>query len=292
MLLVVPMGFASGVTNQLQNVGNVVNKGVELSINAALINRKRIQWHVSANVAYNHNEITDMGETNDVIQGFDKQQILRRGEPLGAFYGLRFNGIVQNGEDVGVLPTVNGQIPRPGDLKYADTDGNGRIDGNDRVVLGSIQPDFIYGFSSQLVYRQWDIALAFAGSHGARIYNALQRRLELTGDSYNVLSTVKNAWTPENGGNSLPLPSNARPFSYIDSRYVQSASYLKLRNVTIGYRLRLPKTFPLGARFYVTATNLFTITPYKGYNPEVSGGTDSGAYPSSRTFSFGVNLTL
>jgi TonB-linked SusC/RagA family outer membrane protein len=292
LLLVVPMGFASGVTNQLQNVGNVVNKGVELSINAALINRKRIQWHVSANVAYNHNEITDMGETNDVIQGSDKQQILRRGEPLGAFYGLRFNGIVQNDEDVTVLPTVNGQIPRPGDLKYADTDGNGRIDGNDRVVLGSIQPDFIYGFSSQLVYRQWDIALAFAGSQGARLYNALQRRLELTGDSYNVLSTVKKAWTPENGGNSLPLASNARPFSYIDSRYVQSASYLKLRNLTIGYRLRLPKTFPLGVRFYATATNLFTITPYKGYDPEVSGGTDSGAYPSSRTFSFGVNLTL
>ncbi len=292
LLLVVPMGFASGVTNQLQNVGNVVNKGVELSINAALINRKRIQWHVSANVAYNHNEITDMGETNDVIQGSDKQQILRRGEPLGAFYGLRFNGIVQNGEEVSVLPTVNGQIPRPGDLKYADTDGNGRIDGNDRVVLGSIQPDFIYGFSSQLVYRQWDIALAFAGSHGSKIYNALQRRLELTGDSYNVLSTVNNSWTPENGGNSLPLASNARPFSYIDSRYVQSASYLKLRNVTIGYRLRLPKTFPLGARFYVTATNLFTLTPYKGYDPEVSGGTDSGAYPSSRSFSFGVNLTL
>ena len=94
------MGFASGVTNQLQNVGNVVNKGVELSVNAALVNRKRFQWNVSANLAYNRNEITDMGATDDVIQGSDKQQILRKGEPLGAFYGLRFNGIVQNGEDI------------------------------------------------------------------------------------------------------------------------------------------------------------------------------------------------
>ncbi len=292
LLLIVPMGFASGVTNQLQNVGNVVNKGVELSVNAALVNRKRFQWNVSANLAYNRNEITDMGATDDVIQGSDKQQILRKGEPLGAFYGLRFNGIVQNGEDISLLPTVNGQTPRPGDLKYTDTDGNGRIDGNDRVVLGSIQPDIIYGFASQVVYRQWDFSVAFAGSHGAKLYNALQRRLELTGDSYNVLETVKKSWTPENGGNTLPLASLARPFSYIDSRYVQSASFLKLRNVTVGYRLRLPKTFPLGVRLYATATNLFTITPYKGYDPEVSGGTDSGAYPSSRTFTFGVNLSL
>ena len=124
------------------------------------------------------------------------------------------------------------------------------------------------------------------------MYNALGRRLELTGDSYNVLSTVLHSWTAENGGNSLPLASNARPFGYIDSRYVQSASYLKLRNLTIGYRLPLAKSFPIGVRIYATAANLFTITPYKGYDPEVASGTDNGTYPSSRSFVFGVGLTL
>ena len=121
------------------------------------------------------------------------------------------------------------------------------------------------------------------------MYNALGRRLELVGDSYNVLSTVGERLA----NIDYPLSTvNARPFSYIDSRYVQSASYLKLRNVTIGYRLPLAKAFPVDVRVYATGQNLFTITPYKGYDPEVASGTDAGAYPSSRSIVFGINLTL
>ena len=293
LLLVVPMGFASGVTSQLQNVGNVVNKGVELAVNATLLQHKDFSWNISVNAAYNNNEITDMGTTNDVIQGSDKQQILRKGEPLGAFYGLEFVGIVQQGEDVSKLPTVNGQTPQPGDLKYADIDGNNRIDGNDRIILGSTQPDLVYGFSTQWRYRNFDFSASFAGSYGNKLYNALQRRLELTGDSYNVLTTVKDSWSPTNASNTLPLASNARPFGYIDSRYVQSASYLKLRNLTIGYNFKFKQLARIERiRLYATASNLFTITPYKGYDPEVSSGTDSGAYPASRTFTFGINVTL
>ena len=295
LLLVVPMGFASGVTSQLQNVGNVVNKGVELSVSANLIQRKNLFWGISANAAYNKNEITDMGTTNDVIQGSDKQQILRRGESLGAFYGLQFLGIVQSNEDVTKLPTVNGQTPKPGDLKYADVNGDNKIDGNDRIILGSTQPDLVYGFSTQLRWRNFDLSASFAGSYGNKLYNALQRCLEQTTDSYNVLATVKDSWTPQNGSNVLPLANTVRPFDYIDSRYVQNASYLKLRNLTLGYNLKIKELKNVrieGIRFYATATNLFTITPYKGYDPEVSSGTDTGAYPASRTFTFGVSVTL
>ena len=292
LLLIVPMGFSAGVTSQLQNVGNVVNKGVEFAVNGTILQRKNLNWNISANIAYNNNKITDMGSTNNVIQGSDNQQILRRGEALGSFYGLRFIGIVQNGEDVSALPTVNGQAPEPGDLKYDDTDHNGRIDGNDRQILGSIQPDIVYGFNTQLTWHDFDFSASFAGSHGNEVYNALGRRLELTNDSYNVLSTVRDSWTPTRGGNTLPWAANARPLGYIDSRYVQSASYLKLRNLTIGYRLPRLQNVPVKIRVYATASNLFTITPYKGYDPEVASGTDSGAYPSSRSFVFGVNLTL
>ena len=289
LLLVVPMGFASGVTTQLQNVGNVENKGVELSANVALIRRKRLLWTLGGNVAYNKNEITDMGATDNVIQGADNQYILRKGESLGSFYGLNYLGIVQTGEDVSLLPTVNGQTPKVGDLKFEDTDGNGRIDGNDRQILGSIQPKLIYGVSTQLTWRRLDFSASFAGSYGNKVYNALGRRLELVGDSYNVLSTVGERLA----NIDYPLSTvNARPFSYIDSRYVQSASYLKLRNVTIGYRLPLAKAFPVDVRVYATGQNLFTITPYKGYDPEVASGTDAGAYPSSRSIVFGINLTL
>lgn len=296
LLLQVPTGFATGVNTQLQNVGNVVNKGVELSATAALIQRRSIKWNVSANVSFNRNEITDMGTTNNVIQGSDSQQILRKGEALGSFYGLRFDGIVQTGDDVSQLPTVNGLTPKPGDIRYVDVNNDHRIDGNDRVILGSIQPDLVYGLSSQFTYRRIDLSLALSGSYGNELYNALGRRLEMTGDSYNVLTTVLDSWTPEKGGNTLPLASLARPISYIDSRYVQSASYLKLKNLTLAYRFRtveLSRDYKIeGIRIYATGSNLLTITPYKGYDPEVSSGTDSGAYPSARTISFGISVTL
>lgn len=292
LLLDVPAGFSLGVTSQWRNVGNVVNKGVELAVDYNIIKRRKVSWSVSANLAHNANEITDMGTSSDIIQGSDNQQILRAGESLGSFYGLVFNGIVQSDEDVSLLPKVNGQTPKAGDIKYVDTNNDNKIDGNDRQVLGSIQPDLTYGFSTRAQYREFDISVVFAGSVGNELYNALGRRLEQTGDSYNVLTTVKDSWTTDNASNTLPLASNSRPFSYIDSRYVQSASYLKLRNVTLGYTPKLSKSVGVGVRLYATASNLFTITSYKGFDPEVSGGTDSGAYPSARTFTLGVTLTL
>ena len=292
LLLVVPLGFSSGVSTQLQNVGNVVNKGAEFSVNVNLINRKRKSWSVSANVAYNHNEITDMGKTDNVIQGSNYQQILRRGEALGSFYGLVFDGIVQSDEDVTKLPTVNGLAPKAGDIKYVDTDRNGRIDGADRKILGSTQPALTFGFSTQYTWRNLDLSASFAGSYGNKLYNALGRTLELTNDSYNVLSTVRGSWTPENGGNTLPLASKARTISYIDDRYVQDASYLKLRNLTVGYRIPLSKDIPVNVRIYATGQNLLTLTQYKGYDPEVSSGTDSGAYPSARSIIFGTNISF
>ncbi|MCR5394906.1 MAG: TonB-dependent receptor [Bacteroidales bacterium] len=292
LLIDVPMGFASGVTSQIQNVGNVVNKGVEFAVNGTLLKRRHFSWTANANVAHNYNEISDMGTTNNVIQGADKEQILRKGEALGSFFGLKFLGIVQQGEDVSALPLVNGSVPQAGDLKFEDYTHDGKVDGNDRQILGSIQPDFTYGFSTQFQYYGFDVTASFAGSHGNEVYNALGRRLEQTGDSYNVLATVKDSWTAERGGNTLPYAGNDRPFSYIDSRYVQDASYLKLRNLTVGYRLNLPKSSPVQVRIYATGSNLFTLSPYKGYDPEVAGGTDNGKYPASRSLVFGVNVSL
>ena len=292
LLLDVPVGFSQGVTSQLQNVGNVVNKGVELAINGVLLRNRHINWTASANIAHNKNKITSLGGAKDIIQGADNQFIIRQGESLGSFYGLEFAGIVQSDEDISKLPIINGITPSPGDAKFVDTDNNNIINNNDRKVLGSIQPSITYGFSSQFQYRHWDASITFAGSYGNKLYNALGRRLELTGDSYNVLTTVLDAWTPENRNNQLALASTSRPFSYIDSRYVQDASYLKLKNLTIGYSPSLPKSVPVELRLYATATNLFTITPYKGYDPEVSSGTDNGTYPASRSFTFGINISL
>lgn len=292
LLLEVPIGFQQGVSSQLRNVGNVVNKGVELSVDALLASKHDLTWRVSANIAHNRNRITSMGTANNIIMGSANETILRKDEALGSFYGLQFDGIVQQGEDVSKLPTLNGKTLEPGDVKYVDQDGNGRIDGNDRVALGSIQPDFTYGFSSQLKWKRLDASIAFAGSYGNQLYNALGRRLEQTGDSYNLLRTVLDSWTEDNPSNRYPLASKERATSYIDSRYVENASYLKLRNLTVGYTLPIKESFPLKVRVFATASNLFTITPYTGYDPEVASGTDTGAYPSARSFVFGVDLTL
>jgi len=292
LLLEVPKGFASGVTTQLENVGNVVNKGIELTVGGVLLRKKNLTWSATANLAHNHNEITDMGTTNNVIMGSSNEQILRKGEALGSFYGLQFAGIVSTTEDVTKLPTVNGDVPKAGDLKFKDVNGDGRIDGNDRVVLGSVQPKLTYGFSTALQWRNLDVSLSFQGSYGNKLFNALGRRLEQTGDSYNLLRTVLDSWTPDRQDARLPLASNDRPFSYIDSRYVEPASFLKLRNLTIGYKVPLGKQFPIGVRVFATGSNLFAITSYSGYDPEVASGTDSGAYPSARSVVFGVSLTL
>lgn len=292
LLLEVPVGFAFAVNTMLQNVGNVINKGVELTVSGTVVKTKSISWTASANIAHNANEISDMGTTDNVITGTYSETILRKGESLGSFYGLRFAGIVQNGEDVSALPTVSGNTPQPGDIKYADTNGDGRIDANDRVVLGSIQPDFTYGFSSRFTWKRFDASVTLAGSHGNRVFNALGRRLELTGDSYNMAATVLDSWTDSNPSQTLPYIGRDRQVSYIDSRYVEDASYLKLRNLTIGYSLPVPRRLGFGLRLFATASNLFTLTPYSGYDPEVASGTDSGAYPSSRSFVFGFDITL
>ncbi len=290
LLLEIPVGFSSGVSNQLQNVGNVRNTGIELSVDATLLQRKQLRWTIAANIAHNSNEITDMGSSSDIIMGDYNQTILRVGEPLGTFYGLVFEGIVQSDEDLSSLPTVNGSTPEPGDAKFADTNGDGKINGNDRVALGSIQPNFTYGFSTQLTWKRLDLSITFAGSQGNKVFNALGRRLEQTGDSYNLLSSVLNSWTTDNASQRYPYGSNDRSFSYIDSRYVENASYLKLRNITLGYTLPLKHGKLGNLRLFATGSNLFTITPYSGYDPEVSSGTDTGAYPAARSIVFGVEL--
>ena len=292
LLLDVPIGFNQGVNTQLRNVGNVVNKGVELTIDGQILRKRDLLWTATANIAHNSNRITSMGTANDIILGSSNETILRKGEALGTFYGLRFDGIVQTGDDLDKLPTVSGKKLEPGDVKFVDQDNNGRIDGKDRVALGSIQPDFTYGFSTQLRWRGLDASVSFAGSHGNKLFNALGRRLEQTGDSYNLLRTVLNSWTETNPSNRYPLASKERTISYIDSRYVEDASYLKLRNVTIGYTLPISRKNNAKVRVFATASNLFTITPYSGYDPEVASGTDSGAYPAARTVVFGAEFSL
>ncbi|WP_418893816.1 SusC/RagA family TonB-linked outer membrane protein [Limibacterium fermenti] len=280
--------------NQLVNVGNVVNKGVELTVNAIAVDRPGFQWSLTGNIARNHNEITKLNDNGDIIDGVE---ILRVGESLGSFYGLVFEGVVQTGEDVSKLPTSPAYTTlQPGDPKFKDAHNDNHIDKNDRVVLGSRQPDFTYGFSSTLNYRNFDLFVLLQGSQGNQVYNLLRRYLESPNDAYNASDVLLDSWTQTNPSTTVPRITNVPLSSELDSRYIEDASYLRLKTLTVGYTLvKLPfasKNIPFKLRFFGTAQNLFTLTGYKGYDPEIAKGIDLGTYPVARTFTIGASITF
>ena len=293
LLLLIPPTLGNE-NKQLVNVGNVENRGVEFSVNAQIIEKRRFSWSVSANIAKNQNKITELAGNGDIIDGV---KILRVGESLGSFYGLVFDGVVQKNEDVTKLPTTPAYTrPQPGDPKFVDTNKDGHIGSDDRVVLGSIQPDLTYGFSSTLKYHGFDLFVLLQGTHGNKVYNQLRRFLESPTDAYNVSAALLNAWTETNPSTTVPRITNVPLSSELDSRYVEDASYLRLKTLTLGYTLNkiayVASKVPLNLRFYATVQNLFTITGYKGYDPEISKGLDLGAYPMARTLLVGANISF
>lgn len=293
LLLSIPVEQTTGFSYQLKNVGNVTNKGIEFAVNASVIENKDFSWNLSANIAHNKNEVTNIGSLDAIKSTYT---IIKKGESLGSFYGWVFDGIVQKGDDLNVVPKPS---PKPtveyGDAKFVDQNGDGEIDqDNDRVVLGSIQPDFTYGFSTTLRYKDWSIFAAFQGSQGNEIYNSLRQRLETASTSYNVSTALLNRWSETNPSTTIAKPYASNNYTnYLDSRYVEDASYLRLKNVTLSYVLpiRFNKAPSTRIRAFVSGQNLLTVTGYKGYDPEVASGIDSGAYPTARTYSLGVNIS-
>ncbi|KAA6333192.1 TonB-dependent receptor SusC, partial [termite gut metagenome] len=299
LLLDIPVDPSLAVKTQLVNVGNVTNRGVELSLNVVALECKDIRWSVSANIAHNTNKITDMGDRKQLVLGSNGEEILKVGESLGSFYGFKFDGIVQKGEDVSLLPkTVHGTA-QPGDIKIADIGGpNGvpdhEINSYDRMVLGSSQPNYTYGVQTTLRYNGFDLFISLQGSHGNKLFNYLRRHLESPNDSYNASAALLNSWTEENPSNTLPGLANIandRYYSFLDSRYVEDASFLRLKNITLGYTVKLPSV-AAQLRVFASGQNLFVFTGYKGYDPEVSRGIDLGTYPTARTFSVGTRITF
>ena len=265
LLLYLPVNSSTGTTSQLMNAGNVVNRGIELSVDATLLQRRDLQWVVNGNITHNHNELVKMSsDVKSLYSGELRESILREGEPVGSFYGYEFLGIDEQ---------------------------NGKVLLGEQTILGSHQPDFFYGFSTALRWKRWDASLSFKGSYGAKNVNLLRRSLDTPLGSYNALAYVKDSWTPTNTHTNVPAISGSWATSYLDGRYVEDASYLKLQNVSIGYTLSL-RRIAKSIHLSVSAQNLLTITRYKGYDPELETGIDQGAYPKSRTFSVSAEVNF
>lgn len=318
LLVDIPTEITSGFPSTLANTGSVSNKGVEIGLNANIIDRKDFNWSASVNFARNINKIVSLGGQDYFFPEFSAEiglttlqdvdpLIVKEGEALGSFYGYVFDGVIQTGDDLSKLPVPSwyetGQELKPGDPKFVNQNDDDAINGADKVILGNAQPKFTYGFSSIFSYRNLDFSFIFQGSYGNKLYNAFQHTLEATSEYYNAAGNLRNRWTPTNPSNTVPRAINT-PFLTVDSRYIEDASYLRLKNVTLGY------TIPFKAgkspnhpslRVFASAQNLLTFTKYRGYDPEASyyggdetnglyQGIDIGAYPSAKIYTFGISL--
>jgi TonB-linked SusC/RagA family outer membrane protein len=291
LLLNVPVEITTGFSSVLRNVGSVSNRGVELEVRGIVINSKDLNWSVSANVAKNINRILDLGAGRDNIN--DAYFV---GQPLNSQYVIVYDGIVQQSDDLSKIvgPSWKTNV-EPGDEKFVnqkDVDANTKVvdETNDRVILGTRNPDVTYGFSTNLSYKSFTLTASFQGVSGNRIYNSFRQSLEQPNKSYNGLATLLDRWTETNPSTEIP---KARHISstYRTSRYLEDGAYLRLKNVTLNYVLPVKILSAPSARFSVFAStqNLFTLTKFTGYNPEAVQG--SASYPLARSVSFGVNLS-
>ncbi len=283
LLLDVPMSMTTGFTNQLQNVGEMVNRGIEFSAGAEIINREHLKWNADFNISHNKNTITKLYNGEDIVSG---AQIQREGETFNSFYLADWAGV----------DATTGQP-----LWY-DTLGN--VTKNyaqaRRQLSGNPDPLFTCGLTNAISYRGWDASMLFFLSYGNKIYNNLNRALLSDGayTQYNQTADALNYWTAEGDltTNPRPLYGNTSNTNQSSDRYLEDGSYLRLKSISIGYTLqnsRLREKWTGSMRIYATATNLWTLTNYSGIDPEQNlRGVEFFSYPNARSLSIGLNLNF
>lgn len=316
LLLEVPVEDVTGFTTAMRNAGSVSNKGVEIELSTIIIDEKDLTWNVNVNWARNINRVESLGNAEYFLPSFTGigtltylyPLIVKKGEPLGSFYGYKFAGIVQTDDDISKFPPQTTEALAPGIARYEDVSGpdgvpDGQVTEADRIVLGNSQPKFTGGINSSLRYKNFDLFVALQGSYGNKLFNTLRARFEKTSTSYNSLATVADRWTPTNPSNTIAKATNSTSI-VTDDRFIEDASFLRAKNITLGYTIPVRQiTNDAKLRLFVTLQNIFTWTPYSGYDPESnrngvdesSGlyqGVDFGTYPSSKSVLLGFNITL
>lgn len=311
LLINVPVPLTSGYSTVLQNIGGVENKGIEIGLITENIKTENFSWNSNFVFSANRNEVVEIGNGVDqffpvVPNGSLLQQqpvTVKVGLPLGTFWGYKTNGIFQTQEEINTQPKINSLAnTKVGDRKYVDTNGDGVITALDKGDLGSSQPKFVGSFSNTVAYKNFDLQFSFQGAYGGKVFNALNQQLEISTLGTNAAATLLDRWTPTNPSNEIPRASSS-PLGIVSERYVEDASFLRLKLITLGFTFPKSVSSKLGTqsiKFYLSAENLVTWTKYTGYDPEVSSyeqnnlypGIDFGAYPNSRTFISGVNVTF
>ncbi|EJX05979.1 TonB-dependent Receptor Plug domain-containing protein [gut metagenome] len=316
---------SSGYATTTLNVGELQNKGFELTIESTNIKTKNFTWNTSFNIAFNKNEIKALnyGQTELVERiGWDQRYkgqiayVSRVGEAAGKMYGFVYDGTYKE-EDFNITTGTNGKkiytlkpgIPKfvegcqPGDPKYKSLDGNDIIDEKDRTIIGNGHPLHTGGFTNNFTYKNWDASIFFQWSYGNDIFNINRLEMENPGDrkQLNQFASYNNRWSENNPNSNMPRVK-AKGADQYSSLYVEDGSFLKLKSISLGYKFdsKLIKKVGLSAaRVFFSAENIATFTSYSGSDPEVSTrhkvttpGWDWSAYPRAFTASLGVNVTF
>ena len=321
LLIQVPVSSINGFTTQAANAGSVENKGIELSLGWNDQAGDDFTYGASINMSYNKNEVTEVnngsgfveGGSDNLAQNTGFMARMQVGHPIGYFYGYKTEGVMQNLNDVqayldkncggNAANSLQGTSIKPGDLKFVDVNGDGVINTDDKTDLGNPHPDVTVGLNLNAAYKGFDISISAYGAFGQQVMRSYRKFTD--GQYENYTSEVYEYWHGEGTSNRYPLlsPGNVGVnWQSISDIYVEDADYVRLQNLTIGYDLkRIWKTCPLQQlRVYFSAQNLFTISGYKGMDPENGmalhseepwvTGVDVGNYPQPRTYMVGVNV--
>ena len=304
-LVTAPVLSSFGANAVSVNGGNVKNTGIEVGLHWNDNIGKDFQYGANLTLAHNKNEVTKIANKDGIIHGSGSvlwegaEECFRAevGKPIGYFYGYKSNGIFQNQEQIDNYkgPKLNGDKTQPGDVIWADTDNSGTLDANDRTMIGKPNPDWTYGFTLSADWKGLDFSAFFQGSIGNDIYK-LYRRSNVTFGNYD--KSWLNRWHGEGTSNWVPRVIDGDNNNYqVSNFFVEDGSYMRLKVLQIGYSLpgqMLQRVGVKGLRFFVQGENLFTITNYSGYDPEVGtrDGFDGGTYPQARTYTIGANITF
>lgn len=307
-----------GIDAPYSNIGEVQNKGFDITVNYNLKSEGDFSWNSSLVFSHYKNELLSIQDglslTSQVnTNGYQPVVVTNTlvGQPIGSFYGYKSMGIfndltelnnapLQFGQTVGTAP---GQTYL-GDVRYVDVNEDGVVDEKDKTVIGTPHPDFTFGFTNSFKYKNFDLSVFLQGSVGNDVMNLTRRSGTSNAQVYlNQLDGAANFWTPTNTDTNIPRPINSTSTTNIEisDRYVEDGSYLRIQNVTFGYTLPQSLTSKVKlsrVKLYASAQNLFTFTNYSGYDPEIGdfnqnvtlSGIDNGRYPSPRTYSLGVNV--
>ncbi|NKI27437.1 TonB-dependent receptor [Arenibacter sp. 6A1] len=312
LLINVNLPMYSGYTSGLSNVGAIENKGFEFGVESRNIATEDFTWNTSLNFAVNRNKVLTLGDQSEILLTSSKPignvseeafAIIREGEPLGSLFGYKYTGILQEGESYSPQPNA-----LPGDPKFEDVNKDGLITSADRAIIGSAYPKLNFGFTNSLTFNGFDLSVFLYGKLGNDLLNMTRMNLE-----WNRTEESLDRWTPSNQDASIPRNGffYSQYGGYINSHFIEDASFLRLKNATLGYNVPFKSEVIKTFRLYVMAENLLTISGYSGWDPEVDtkgyendnlvkyggnaqsanagSGLDFNSYPTMRSFTFGVN---